>query len=145
MASGDTIALCGRTGSATTEHLHFEIRVQGQTFNPALMVDFENRALKNGVVKVTKKANGIFASNGGLSPEESVHKPEVPSEPLPLEPEKSVSSTSNSVAAAYHTIIKGDTLYGLSRKYSTTVAAICKLNGMTEKSILGLGKKLRVK
>ncbi|MBQ9659763.1 MAG: C40 family peptidase [Bacteroidales bacterium] len=47
--------------------------------------------------------------------------------------------------AVYHTIVSGDTLYGLARKYHTTVQAICNLNGITVKSVLRPGKKLRVK
>ncbi len=53
-------------------------------------------------------------------------------------------STRNS-KAKYHTIKKGDTLYSLARKYGTTVDKICDLNGITSKSVLNVGRKLRVK
>lgn len=68
---------------------------------------------------------------------------------------KSSSSSSGSSATAppppddgsavYHTIVSGDTLYALARKYGTTVKNLCYLNGITEKSTLRLGKKLRVR
>ena len=48
-------------------------------------------------------------------------------------------------SAVYHTIVSGDTLYALARKYGTTVKNLCYLNGITEKSTLRLGKKLRVR
>lgn len=48
-------------------------------------------------------------------------------------------------SAVYHTIVSGDTLYGLARKYGTTVKNLCNLNGITEKSTLRVGKKIRVR
>ncbi len=43
----------------------------------------------------------------------------------------------------FHTVVKGDTLFSLSRKYNITVAKLKSLNGMTNDSIQ-LGQKLRV-
>ena len=48
-------------------------------------------------------------------------------------------------SAVYHTIVSGDTLSGLARKYGTSVQTLCNLNGMTVKSTLRVGKKIRVK
>ena len=46
----------------------------------------------------------------------------------------------------YYTIRSGDTLWGISRKYGTTVDAICKLNsGLTPSTTLQIGRKIRVK
>ncbi|MBP5229466.1 MAG: LysM peptidoglycan-binding domain-containing protein [Bacteroidales bacterium] len=47
--------------------------------------------------------------------------------------------------AKYHTIKKGDTLYSLAKKYGTTVEKICDLNGISSKTVLNVGRKLRVK
>jgi len=52
---------------------------------------------------------------------------------------------SDSSGAIYHTIKSGDSLYALAKKYKTTVKAICNLNGITEKTVLRIGKKIRVK
>ena len=63
--SGDTVkvgqplGLTGRTGRATTEHLHFEIRVNGQHVNPGLVLDMEGRSLRRRELIVTKTANGV--------------------------------------------------------------------------------------
>lgn len=40
--AGQTIGLTGRTGRATTEHLHFELRMDGQHFNPNLLFDMKS-------------------------------------------------------------------------------------------------------
>ncbi len=45
----------------------------------------------------------------------------------------------------YHTVVAGDTLYGLARKYNTTVKQICEWNNITETAVLQINKKLRVK
>jgi LysM repeat protein len=46
--------------------------------------------------------------------------------------------------AVYHTVVKGDTLYGLSKRYGTTVEAIQRLNNLTVTTI-SIGQVLRVK
>jgi flagellum-specific peptidoglycan hydrolase FlgJ/LysM repeat protein len=45
--------------------------------------------------------------------------------------------------AVYHTVVKGDTLFSLQRKYGTPVAKIKSLNGITSDEIK-IGQKLRV-
>jgi murein DD-endopeptidase MepM/ murein hydrolase activator NlpD len=52
--SGDLVGLGGRTGRATTTHLHFETRFLGQPFNPEIILDFENYSLKSDSLVVDK-------------------------------------------------------------------------------------------
>lgn len=58
--AGQAIALTGRTGRATTEHLHFETRIDGQYFNPSYIFDFLHHALQKGVVVCTKSGHGVI-------------------------------------------------------------------------------------
>lgn len=43
VAAGETIATVGRTGRATTDHLHFEIRRQGLNYNPLYLLPLPPR------------------------------------------------------------------------------------------------------
>lgn len=51
----------------------------------------------------------------------------------------------NDADAVYYTIKSGDTLSKIASQYHTTVKSLCSLNGITERTVLRIGKKLRVK
>ena len=56
-----------------------------------------------------------------------------------------VSSKQNMPASTeYYTVVRGDNLSGIARRYGTTVANLCKLNNISSKSILRIGQKLRI-
>lgn len=123
---GEPIGLGGRTGRATTSHLHFETRYLGEHFNPAKIIDFNDFCVQKDTVIIDKdffSKKSKIASSGsdsGIISEDSATK-------------------------KYHTIKSGDTLYAISLKYKTTVSKICKLNGITPKKKLSIGNRLRVK
>mgnify|MGYP002657129924 FL=1 len=57
--AGQPIGLTGRTGRATTEHVHFETRINGQHFNPNLIFDLKERTLRKECIKCTKNGSKI--------------------------------------------------------------------------------------
>lgn len=145
--AGAPLALAGRTGRASTEHLHFELRVMGEHLNPALMIDPERQCLCGGVITVTRKGGSITASNPAVGAEHVTLPQQMPlAVPHEVKPENKPEEDRTFVKASsrVHSVSKGDTLYSISRRYGTTVASLCALNGISENSVLSIGQKLKI-
>ena len=93
--------------------------------------------------KEKEAAEADSSANAGTSGE-TVNGETVSGETATGETVKTETSKAET-PAVYHTIVKGDTLYGISKKYGVSVKTICRLNGISEKTTLHLGRKLRVK
>lgn len=148
--AGDPIALAGRTGRATTEHLHFEFRVASQALNPNLLIDTENRTLQHHTLYLYNRGGTVKASTQPLdaSTLASEQRTEENTSSVSINSSTATSSNKsahNSSKAVYHRIRKGETLSHLARKYSTTVAKICRLNNIKPTTILQINQRLRVK
>lgn len=155
--AGDPIALIGRTGRATTEHCHFEVRIQGQHINPVLILDVNNHTLRAGVLSVTKQSNGrIVAVNraSGLAPSQATDvEDSSPSTVATGGGETRMASTSSSKtssaksssATTTYTVKSGDSLWSIARRFGTTVNALCTLNHIEREATLPLGKRLRIR
>lgn len=120
VSAGQFIGLAGRTGRATTEHLHFEVRFLYEHFNPTFMIDFEQKQLLSDTLILT---------------------------PQKMKIKSNVTTTTANVPlnADYHIVKKGDTLYGISRKYGISLKQILQLNHIEETSILHIGQKIKLK
>ncbi len=58
--------------------------------------------------------------------------------------EKKQEPVKNTTYPKYHIVRKGDSLYKIAKRYSTTVEVLCKLNRIDEKSLLQIGQKIKL-
>lgn len=56
--AGSPIALSGRTGRASGDHVHFETRFNGEHFDPNMLIDFNNYQLKPRCIVFRKSEKG---------------------------------------------------------------------------------------
>jgi murein DD-endopeptidase MepM/ murein hydrolase activator NlpD len=116
---GEPVGLAGATGRATTTHLHFEIRENEKPYDSELVFDFENGKTREEVAYI----NNLAALHKELKPKGySVNQP----------------------VSQKYVVRAGDSLYKIARYTKTTISTLCKLNNLTENSILQIGQVLHI-
>ena len=119
VAKGEAIALAGCTGNARGPHLHFEIHENSKAYDPELVFDFKNRKIRD----------------------EAIHNETLASIHRYLKPK---GYANNIAVPEYYSVRNGDSLWKISRKYKLSIQTICKLNHISENSVLQIGQPLKL-
>ncbi len=114
VAAGDTLGRGGNTGRSYGSHLHFEVRFLDQPIDPSLIFDVEQGQLKAKHFEIHK---GTF--------------------------EEMAAAKVAAGSRKYHVVRAGDTLSAIARRHGTTVAALCRMNGISANRVLQLGQRVR--
>ena len=133
VVAGQPIGLGGNSGRSTGPHLHFECRYMGQSFDPERLINFRTGELRRDHLLLKRGYFSIY----------SKYEQDWNGEKVLADADKKEAQLS--AERKYYKVRSGDYLGLIAKRNYTTVANICRLNGIKADAVLPIGKVLRVK
>ncbi|MBK0402867.1 peptidoglycan DD-metalloendopeptidase family protein [Adhaeribacter sp. BT258] len=125
--AGEAIGLGGSTGRSSGPHLHYEVRYEGNPIDPEKIYDFPDYKLFAKDFTITSALFNYY--NSALKYKKSGSR----------------NSATSARRTAYHKVRSGDTISEIARKYGVSQSQIMRLNGISGKTTLKLGRSLRIR
>ncbi|MCT4631081.1 M23 family metallopeptidase [Winogradskyella sp.] len=131
IAKGQFLGKGGNTGRSTGSHLHLSVSYKGEFIHPEYLFNFdETNTIRSQDLWITHKwTRAMYHSSRGLAK-------------LTLFESKKEALASLVKQRKVYVVRKGDTLSRISRRNSTSVAAICRTNKIKRNATLKIGQKL---
>lgn len=121
--AGDQLGLGGNTGRSYGSHLHFETRYEGNPFSPLTIFSFPANTLNSDHFLLTSSVWDYL--RGGRSSE-------------------SGGSRVRIKRTAIHRVRSGETLSSIASRYGLSVSSLSRKNGISARSRVRPGQRLRV-
>lgn len=140
--AGNTLGTAGNSGNAKETTLHFETRFLNEYFNPEIMLNSEDRSLNSNILTLEPANFNITPiPTEQISNLQQINKPTT---------EAAVSKSPSSAVkenqeVKYHIVKQGETLFRISKENKIPIEELFRLNNLTEKSVIQVGEKLRIK
>ncbi|MCR5180150.1 MAG: peptidoglycan DD-metalloendopeptidase family protein [Bacteroidaceae bacterium] len=152
--AGDPIGLAGNTGRSYGAHLHFETRLLGEYIDPSKLFDFAHQDVTGDFYVFRGRGRGTLIGKHDPSAPKvegtdlaETSSAETADEEISYESSEVAKNNQRAQRAArntrIHKVKKGETLSSIAKKHRTTVAALCRANGISTRTKLRIGQILK--